>query len=97
VRSAQATLEVGVAILREVMDSHSFIWMMKTAGEGSGGAFASGEFQRRSLINSEPPRSLELHLRYSLGMVMYRIGPLSLSHVDYMLAVTGRNSATPLF
>lgn len=76
------------------MDSHSFIWMMKTAGEGSGGAFASGEFQRRSWINSEPPCSLELHCRYSLGMVTYRIGPLSLSHVDYMLAVTGRSSAT---
>jgi hypothetical protein len=82
----QQTLEAGVRILDDLMRQYGFVWASKAAGVGSG-AFASGEFQRDD-------RSLELHLRYSLGLVTYRVGRISLTHEDYMWAIVGRRSAT---
>lgn len=55
-------------------------------GSGSGGAFAHGEFVLGD-------RRLELHFRYSLGLVTYHIGSLSLAHDDYLRALLGRSSA----
>jgi hypothetical protein len=81
------TLEAGVRILDDVMRQYGFVWAAKATGVGSGGSFASGEFQRDD-------RSLELHLRYSLGLVTYHVGGISITHEDYMWAVVGRRSAT---
>jgi hypothetical protein len=79
----QQALTAGVAVLDGLMRSHGFIYAPANVGIGSGGSFASGEFRRGD-------RSLELHYRYSLGLVSYHIGPLVLSHEDYMLSVLGR-------
>ena len=65
------------------MESHGFVSAPATVGSGSGGSFASAEFRRGD-------RSLELHYRYSLGLVTYHVGHLTLSHEDYMLSVLGR-------
>src|ERR1700733_2642043 len=47
------------------MRSHGFVFGPTTAGDGSGGSFARGEFRGGN-------RRLELHYRYSLGLVTYR-------------------------
>ena len=88
------TLEAGVRILDDVMRSYGFVWAAKATGVGSGGPFASGEFQRRRFRLFRVERSLELHFRYSLGLVTYRVGRISRTHEDYMWAVVGRRSAT---
>lgn len=62
------------------MRSHGFAYTPTAAGAGSGGAFASGEFRQGN-------RSLELHYRYSLGLVTFRVGNLTLSREDYMWSV----------
>ncbi len=74
------------------MQSHGFVYVPGSAGVGSGGAFATGEFRRGS-------RRLELHYRGSLGLVAYHAGDLTLSHKDYMWSVLGEpwKSAYPGF
>jgi len=76
----QQTLEAGVELLDDLMRSHGFVYTPTAAGVGSGGSFASGQFRRGN-------RSLELHYRYSLGLVTYHVGKLALSHEDYMWSV----------
>ncbi|MGA2222638.1 MAG: hypothetical protein ABSH21_12850 [Verrucomicrobiia bacterium] len=60
---------------------------MVSSGSSSGGAFAHGEFVRGD-------RKLELHFRWSLGLVTYHIGAQKLAHEDYMRALLGRSSAS---
>jgi len=81
------TLKAGVLILRELMTNHQFSDSLTAAGKGSGGIFASAEFQRGN-------RRLELHLRHSLGLVQYHVGNVSLSHEDYMWSVLGKRWAS---
>jgi hypothetical protein len=50
---------------------------MGPSGTSSGGQFASGSFERND-------RTLELHFRYGLGLVTYRIGEASLDHESYL-------------
>jgi hypothetical protein len=87
-RSAEVhkTLLAGVAILNPVLEPHGFTFKLETSGEGSGGSFASGAYQKEG-------RRLELHFRYSLGLVTYSIGQDSLDHENYMrlLGVYGQN------
>jgi hypothetical protein len=64
------------------MLSCGFVYSPTFAGKGSGGMFATGEFRRDN-------RRLELHYRYSLGLVSYHFGPLMLYHEDYMWSVVG--------
>jgi hypothetical protein len=71
------TLLKGIAILRPCLDSHGFAFKLGTVGKGSGGDFASGEFSRDD-------RRLELHFRYSLGLVTYHIGDHTLDHESYL-------------
>lgn len=80
VSEPQQALEAGVELLDDLMRSHGFVYIPKAAGVGSGGSFASGEFRRGN-------RSLELHYRYSLGLVTYHVGNLALPHEDYMWSV----------
>jgi hypothetical protein len=67
-------------ILDPVMLVHDFRFAVERAGKSSGGPFASGSY-----INGN--RSLELHVRASLGLVTYHYGDSSLTHTDYMAAV----------
>lgn len=53
---------------------------------GSGGEFGETAYTREN-------RRLELHFRYSLGLVVYHVGTVSLPHEDYMRAVLGRGGA----
>jgi hypothetical protein len=57
---------------------------MVASGSSSGGPFAQGEFVCGD-------RKLELHVRFSLGLVTYHVGALSLEHEDYMRALLGRS------
>src|SRR4051812_30526515 len=53
---------------------------MREDGVGSGGAFAWGAFVRED-------RRLELHFRWSLGLVTYHAGDQAISHEAYLRAV----------
>jgi hypothetical protein len=83
----QRALKVGVEVLDDLLRSQGFVYTPTTVGVGSGGSFAAGEFRRGN-------RTLELHYRYSLGLVAYHVGDLVLSHEDYMWSVVGRRWAT---
>ena len=77
-------LEQGAEILAQVLAPHDFKYYLVTSGKAHGGAFAQGEFVRSN-------RKLELHFRYSLGIVNYHIGKQVLSHVSYMRGLLRRN------
>ena len=83
---AQSTLIAGAEILGRVLRPHGFIFRREASGKGSGGEFSSGAFYRDN-------RHLELHFRYSLGLVCYHIDQCSLEHETYMrlLGVYGKN------
>lgn len=78
------TFRAGCAMLDEVLNPHGFVLVLGPHGNSSGGHFASGEY-----VNGD--RKLEIHLRYSLGLVTYHIGSLSIKHDAYMRALLGRN------
>jgi hypothetical protein len=82
VSEPQELLKAGVEILDDLMRSHGFEYMPTAVGVGSGGSYATGEFRRGN-------RSLELHYRYSLGLVTYHVGDLVLFHEDYMWLILG--------
>lgn len=67
----------GAAILDEVLGPAGFVFEFREKGKGSGGHFAWGEFVRGN-------RSIEVHFRYSLGMVKYHVGTAELTHEDYL-------------
>jgi hypothetical protein len=79
-------LEEGASLLQPVLGPGGFAFHPKSAALGSGGRFASGRF-----VASD--REVELHFRYSLGLVTYRLGEFELDHVTYMryLGCYGRN------
>jgi len=85
---ADECLAAGVQILTPLMESHGFSFVPLTSGKGSGGWSASGEFRRG---HRDDLRRLELHFRYSLGLVNYHVGDTSLSHSDYMRALKASN------
>lgn len=86
-RDPEATLKAGIEALDPVLNPHGFKFGFEGTGKGSGGWFAFGKYVRGD-------RSLELHFRYSLGLVTYHIGEYSLDHESYMrsLGVYGKNS-----
>ena len=73
----------GREILDEVMKPHGFTFVEGPSGHSSGGNFASGEYVKGD-------RRLEIHFRYSPGLVTYHMGSLSLTHDAYMRALLGR-------
>lgn len=75
-RPKEALIE-GAQILRPLLEPQGFRFEFRGEGESSGGHFAWGEFIRGD-------RRLELHFRYSLGLVRYHIGDVSASHEAYM-------------
>jgi hypothetical protein len=82
--NALETFRAGCKILDDVMNTHGFFLIEGASGKSSGGNFASGEYVRGD-------RRLEIHFRYSLGLVTYHIGDLSLTHESYMRALLGKN------
>ncbi len=81
----QSTLIAGAEILGRVLRLHGFIFKLEANGTGSGGEFSSGAFYRDNC-------HLELHFRYSLGLVCYHIDQCSLEHETYMrLLGVGKN------
>ena len=75
--------EILVAGARELMPlltRDGFAFVPTGSGPSSGGNYASGEFRRDD-------RRLELHFRYSLGLVAYHVGEIAIAHEDYVRAV----------
>jgi hypothetical protein len=87
VSDPKSILLEGITLLDPVLSVHGFEFRLEKSGNSSGGPFAYGSYVRGD-------RRLELHLRYSLGLVTYFIGPDSLGHEDYMrlVGVWGQNS-----
>lgn len=81
------TLEIlneGLKYINPIMEENGFKWIDEKSGNGSGGAFSSGKFIKDN-------RTLELHFRFSLGLVTYQIGNDKLSHEEYMNHAAGKN------
>jgi hypothetical protein len=76
-------LREGRAALDPVLEAHGFSFKEGPAGSSSGGPFASGTFVKGD-------RSLEIHFRFSLGLVTYHFGRSSVDHESYMRAVLGK-------
>jgi hypothetical protein len=82
--NALETFRAGCKILDDVLNPHGFFLVEGASGNSSGGNFASGEYIKGD-------RGLEIHLRYSLGLVTYHVGHLSLTHESYMRTLLGKN------
>jgi len=87
VQDRREVLKRGADILAPALVPHGFHFSMGASGGSSGGAFAQGEFVREN-------RKLELHFRWSLGLVTYHLGKHKLAHEDYMRALLGRSGAS---
>jgi hypothetical protein len=72
----------GRAVLDPVLRSHGFSFEEGLAGQSSGGSFASGVY-----VNGN--RKLEIHFRFSLGLVTYHFDGRSVDHEGYMRALLG--------
>ena len=75
----------GAEILAPVLTPHGFKFRLTDSGQSSGGHFACGDYVRGGW-------RLELHFRWSLGLVGYHHGNLSVGHEHYLWAVTGRRN-----
>ena len=73
-------LERGARELAETLGPAGFEFVLLQSGRSSGGMFASGEFRKGD-------RRLELHFRWSLGLVVYHVGGDSLAHDDFVRAM----------
>jgi len=75
-------LRAGREILDPVMLENGFVFEAGPSGPSSGGQFASGVY-----VNAN--RRLEIHYRWSLGLVTYHFGKTSIDHESYMRAQLG--------
>jgi hypothetical protein len=84
--NAEEYLIEGVKILGPFMRENGFDFEFVESGKASGGYYSWGKYKKENRI-------LELHFRYSLGCIEYRIGDKRLSHLNYMkmLGVYGKN------
>lgn len=85
-------LTKGVKILSSYLEPLGFRFELQGTGKGSGGALAYGHFIKSGGLFGQA-RKIELHFRYSLGLVSYAVGKLVLSHQDYvdLLSRHGQN------
>lgn len=67
----------GVKILDPFLRKNRFRFSFNKTGSSSGGEYAFGKYSKGDKV-------IELHYRYSLGLVSYSINNIQLSHVDYM-------------
>src|SRR5260370_37594986 len=77
-------LRGGRRLLDPVMHGQGFCFKDGPAGPSSGGHYASGVYVSGN-------RRLEIHVRYSLGLVTYHFGQTSLDHESFMHALLGTN------
>ena len=75
-------LQEGRSKLDPILIAHGFSFKDGGSGKGSGGYFARGTY-----VNGE--RELEIHFRYSLGLVTYHFGQLAIDHESYMRSLLG--------
>ena len=75
-------LERGVVELSAVLEPAGFVFIDAGDESDSHGPRAGGEFLRRD-------RRLEIHVRSSLGPVLYHFGDYSVSHEDFVRGVRG--------
>jgi hypothetical protein len=75
-------LELGAQELGLLLGPAGFQFAATGSGSSSGGPFASGEFRRGD-------RRLELHVRFSLGMVTYHVAESLLTHEELVRAAKG--------
>ncbi len=73
-------MQSGAAILSPLLTSYGLHFRIGSEGRGSGGLSCEAEF-------SDGDRVLELHFRYSLGLVKYHRGGQVVSHQAYMKAL----------
>jgi hypothetical protein len=78
----ESILQAGCGILDPIMNFYGFTFIGGESGIGSGGTFTRGDYVRDD-------RRLELHFRYTLGLVTYHIGSSSASHRAYMYELLG--------
>jgi hypothetical protein len=71
----EALLIHGSAVLDSVLVPHGFAFRIVKVGTGSGGDFAVGCYEA-------PERSIELHVRQVLGIVIFHKGNMKLDHRD---------------
>jgi hypothetical protein len=83
---ATEQLLAGRKLIDPIMAASGFVWEPLFAGQSSGGISDSGRYVKGD-------RNLELHFRWSLGMVTYHIARESLSHEEYMRQVAPRGGA----
>jgi hypothetical protein len=84
--NASELLLAGREHIDPIMFANGFRWEPLGSGQSSGGVFDSGRYVKGD-------RSLELHFRFSLGLVAYSIASVALSHEDYMRHVAPRGAA----
>jgi hypothetical protein len=65
-----------------VLTEHGFTFQQASQGASSGGRSASGTY-----VNGN--RKLEVHYRFSLGLVTYHFDKTSLDHTSYMRVLLG--------
>ena len=72
----------GRAALDPILGAHGFTFKEGPAGTSSGGPYTSGIYENGN-------RSLEIHFRFSLGLVTYHFGERAADHESYMRSVLG--------
>jgi hypothetical protein len=87
VQDPASVMAEGAAVLARELSPAGFTFQLTGCGSSSGGNFAAGRFTRGD-------QYLEIHFRYSLGLVTYGWGDSQLSHADY-LAGLGQAGAYP--
>ena len=85
-KQAADILRAGCEILDPVLRAYDFVLGEISSGRGSGGPYASASY-----VNGD--RRLELHFRFSLGLVTYHFRHLEIGHEALMRAVTGDRGA----
>ncbi len=85
--TSEEAIEEGRKILEPLLVPMGWRFVRGPTGSSSGGHFAQAEFVHED-------RRLELHFRWSLGLVTYHVGDLALSHGAYMEALLGRRGAS---
>ena len=83
-------LQEGRKFIDPIMKANGFHWEDGLAGKSSGGYSACGQYIKGG-------RRLELHFRYSLGLVTYHLADASLSHEDYMRYIATGKAEYPGF
>lgn len=73
----------GVKLLEPILQPYGFRFILENEGFSSGGHSAGGAFVAGN-------KRVELHFRYSLGLVSYQIAPHKVNHVDYIPAQGGK-------